>query len=72
MTTEQTMTIEIDYERCQAHGMCAAVAPDLFGLRDDTAQAVALVDPVPGDRVSDAQAAADTCPELAIRLAARG
>jgi ferredoxin len=71
MTTDQSMSIEIDYERCQAHGMCAATAPDLFGLRDDTAQALPLVERVTGDQVADAQAAADTCPELAIRLVAR-
>jgi ferredoxin len=66
--TEQNLTVEVDYERCQAHGVCAAVAPEVFGLREDTAQTEPLHDQVSGDLAVAAQTAVDTCPELAIRL----
>ena len=37
------MRIRLDTERCQGHGRCYALAPDLFGC-DDDGYAILLVD----------------------------
>ena len=62
------MRIVFDRDKCQGHGRCYALAPDLFDA-DDEGYAVVLV---PGaltdDQVAQAQLAADNCPEYAISV----
>ncbi|MGN6696058.1 MAG: ferredoxin [Aquihabitans sp.] len=64
------MRIAFDREKCQGHGRCYALAPDLFDA-DDEGYAVVLVS---GDlteaQLADAQLAADNCPEYAISIEA--
>jgi ferredoxin len=57
----------IDPDRCQGHGRCYDLAPDLFGA-DDEGYATLLVPggQVPGGREDDARLAADNCPESAV------
>jgi ferredoxin len=62
------MKIRLDSERCQGHGRCYALAPDLFDA-DDEGYAVLLVDgDVPAGKEDDARSAADNCPEFAITI----
>jgi len=63
-----TYKIEINLEQCQAHGMCVAAAPKLFGMRPEDSKALPLVDEVSGADAEEATMAADGCPELAISL----
>jgi len=58
---------ELDRNRCEGHGMCVSVAPDVFELTDDgelqildTAAAV--------DHVAQARTAADACPVRALQI----
>jgi len=62
------MRIRLDTERCQGHGRCYALAPDLFGC-DDDGFAILLVDgDLPAAAESAAKLAADSCPEFAITV----
>lgn len=62
------MRIVLDNDRCQGHGRCYALAPELFGC-DDEGYAVLLVDgDIDPSAEPDAQLAVDSCPEFAITL----
>ncbi len=62
--------LTIDADKCQGHGRCYAVAPDL--LSDDeqgfVAQGGTTFD-VPDDLLGQAEEAVDACPEMAISWA---
>ena len=62
------MKIHLDADRCQGHGRCYTIAPDLFTY-DDNGQAVVLVtDELTDEQVPKAQLAANNCPEYAIEV----
>ena len=61
------MRIVLDAERCQGHGRCYSLAPDLFDS-DDLGHCVLLVDEVPSGRQDDARSGADNCPEQALTI----
>ena len=60
------MILTIDSTRCQGHGRCALINPDLFELSDDGYGVVLNPRPV-GDAAADAELAIGNCPEQAIR-----
>ncbi|HUA40972.1 MAG TPA: ferredoxin [Streptosporangiaceae bacterium] len=62
------MKLHIDSERCQGHGRCYDLAPDLFGDDDEGFGQVLGDGVVPADRVRDARLAVANCPERAIDL----
>lgn len=63
MTTTGTRAhVEVDSRRCQGHGRCYSLYPELFEP-DDLGLGSATTDPVPAKR---AVAAAADCPESAI------
>jgi ferredoxin len=60
--------VQIDPERCQGHGRCYDLAPDLFG-EDDEGYGTTLGDGVvPPGKEQDARLAAANCPERAIDI----
>ncbi|MFA1546870.1 ferredoxin [Actinomadura chokoriensis] len=60
------MKVKIDSARCQGHGRCYDLAPDLFG-EDDEGYGTVLGDGVvPEGRERDARLAVQNCPERAI------
>lgn len=60
------MRIAHDSGRCQLHGQCTIAAPAIFRFADDGELAL---DPEPDESLrDDAEAAADVCPERAIRV----
>ena len=61
------MRIVYDREKCQGHGRCYALAPELFDS-DDEGYSVVLQAEVPADQASAARLAADNCPEFAITI----
>lgn len=62
------MKIRIDDERCEGHGRCYALAPDLVEP-DEIGNARAIGDGVvPTDREADARKAEANCPERAVLL----
>ena len=62
------MKISVDYPRCEGHGMCAAQAPEVFSL-DDDAELIYRFEgaEVPGDLVTAARTAVNSCPVAALR-----
>ena len=61
------MQLRLDSEKCQGHGRCYALSPDLFEA-DDEGYAVLRVEQVPAELERQARAAVDNCPEFAIEL----
>ncbi len=61
------MRIRLDPERCQGHGRCYSLAPDLFDS-DALRHCLLLVDEVPAGREDDARSGVDNCPEQALTL----
>ena len=62
------MRVHVDDERCEGHGRCYALAPELFEP-DDIGNGVAVGDGVvPPDLEERARLAAANCPEQAITI----
>lgn len=60
------MRVAIDDQRCQGHGRCYALAPELFEP-DDVGDSRVLGDgSVPAGLESKARLAAENCPEVAV------
>jgi ferredoxin len=59
--------IRLDADRCQGHGRCYVLAPDLFDA-DDYGHCVLLVDEIPAGREEDARSGVENCPEQALSL----
>jgi ferredoxin len=59
--------IRLDVDRCQGHGRCYVLAPDLFDA-DDYGHCVLLVDEIPAGREEDARTGVENCPEQALAL----
>jgi ferredoxin len=57
----------VDAERCEGHGRCYTLAPDVFDA-DEVGHAVVLVENVSGDLEEQAAEAEKNCPEAAITL----
>jgi NADH:ubiquinone oxidoreductase subunit F (NADH-binding)/ferredoxin len=63
---DTTLRLELDWSRCDGHGLCARVAPDLISL-DESGYPV-LGPEVPAELESRARQAVTMCPALALRL----
>lgn len=62
------MRVQIDASRCQGHGRCFTIAPDLFDS-DDLGNGFVLGDGiVPAGREDAARLAALNCPESAVSV----
>ncbi|MST34402.1 ferredoxin [Acidimicrobiaceae bacterium USS-CC1] len=59
------MRVRIDQERCQGHGRCYALAPEVFAA-DDDGFAEVVTDPVPPGLEERTRLAARNCPEEAV------
>jgi ferredoxin len=59
--------IVLDPDRCQGHGRCYTLAPDLFDA-DDVGHCVLSVEEVPAGREDDARSGVENCPEQALTL----
>ena len=62
------MHVDADRDRCEGHGLCADVAPEVFEL-DDDAVVVVLHEQVPPALQRKAEAGARVCPVAALRVA---
>lgn len=61
-------TLMVDWSRCEGHGLCAHLVPELIHL-DKQGYPVFMSIPVPPWLEKDATQAVDMCPALALRLA---
>jgi NADH:ubiquinone oxidoreductase subunit F (NADH-binding)/ferredoxin len=64
----EAKNLMVDWVRCEGHGLCAHLVPELIHL-DKTGYPVVMPIPVPPWLEKDAQQAVDMCPALALRLA---
>jgi ferredoxin len=62
-----TSRLAIDWSRCEGHGVCAFVAPEIVHL-DRNGYPVVLNTPMPAWVERDARKAVAMCPALALRL----
>lgn len=61
------LRLEVDRIKCDGHGLCAEVLPELIGL-DDWGYPILRDAAVPAQLVSHARRAVVDCPVLALRL----
>ena len=59
--------LTIDRIRCDGHGLCAELLPELVRL-DDWGYPIIAPDPIPGHLLTHAQNAVTACPVLALAL----
>jgi ferredoxin len=62
------MKLQIDPAKCQGHGRCYDLSPDLFGDDDEGFGKVLGGGIVPPDKEREARLAVANCPERAIDL----
>ena len=62
------MRIVYDRDKCQGHGRCYALAPELFDADDEGYSIVLVTGELTDEQVAAAQLAADNCPEYAITV----
>jgi ferredoxin len=59
--------VSVDWLRCDGHGVCAEVAPEVFGL-DDWGYPIVAQGPLDSGHEKVAKRAAAACPAVALRL----
>lgn len=64
-------TLQIDRIRCDGHGLCAELLPELVTLDDWGYPIIKGGGAVPANLVEHARRAVEACPVLALRLAPR-
>lgn len=62
-----SVRVSIESAKCQGHGRCAVIAPDVFDT-DDLGKGMVLFDSCPEQFRAQAEEAAFTCPESAITV----
>jgi ferredoxin len=67
----QPLAIEVDRIRCDGHGLCAELLPEMISL-DDWGYPVVAAGAVPDHLRGHAARAVAACPVLALRLAMAG
>lgn len=63
--------VHVDLDRCQGHGKCYMVAPEMFDFADEHGRAQFVgepIDPEDATRMEDADRAIQACPESALSL----
>ena len=61
------MEIRVDRDLCEANGVCAGLAPDIFELDDDEQLLILQPEP-PADRLERVSLAVARCPKNALQL----
>ncbi len=62
------MRVHVDAEKCQGHGRCYSISPELFEA-DDYGNSHERGDgTVPPELIEQARLAVDNCPEFAVML----
>jgi len=67
MREETAMRAQVDRSRCEGHGVCEELAPEVYRL-DDEGELVILHDQLPGELVRKAETAARLCPVAALSV----
>jgi ferredoxin len=67
VTATTAPDLQIDWTRCDGHGLCAALLPRSIGV-DEWGYPVLDADRLRGERPADLRRAVGVCPSLALRL----
>lgn len=62
------MKVEVNYDRCEGHGVCVKLAPDVFALGDDDEQVRVLNHTPDESEKANVILASQRCPRLAITV----
>lgn len=62
------MRIAFEREKCQGHGRCYALAPEVFESDDEGYAVLVVAGDVPEGLQEGARLASDNCPEYAIAV----
>ena len=62
------MRVAVDRDRCEANGVCAGLAPEVFDLDDEDYLHILAAD-VPPALAGPVRSAVTSCPKQALRLA---
>jgi ferredoxin len=62
------MKVGVDHERCQGHGRCYDLAPDVFGADDEGYVQLLVEGDLPPEAEASARIAVANCPERALVL----
>jgi len=62
------MKIHLDTDKCQGHGRCYSLAPDLFDCDDLGTAVVVVTGDLNDEQLAKAKLAAGNCPEFAIEI----
>jgi ferredoxin len=63
------MKVHVDLERCQGHGLCSVIAPEVFGVSDPDGHPATIVGgKISADLEDAVDQAARSCPEQAITV----
>jgi ferredoxin len=60
------MKVWADEDRCQGHGLCHMVAPDVFDLKEEDGHVLVRTPQVPPELEEDAVRGVEGCPEMAL------
>jgi ferredoxin len=61
--------LDVDWERCEGHGLCEKTAPQMFALDDNGDMHLQRErDPVPAELEAVVAAAARVCPMTALKV----
>ncbi len=62
------MKVEVNYDRCEGHGVCVRLAPSVFEMGDDDEQ-VRIINHTPdASQQANVILASQRCPRLAITV----
>lgn len=62
------MRIVLDSDKCQGHGRCYMLAPELFDADDEGYSVLKVEGDAPADLEGKARLAVDNCPEYALTI----
>ena len=62
------MKVTVDADLCEANGLCALAAPEVFSLDDDDVLHIAADGEVPPGLAGQARKAVHACPKTALLL----
>jgi len=57
-----------DLARCEGHGLCADVAPEVYDLDEDAVVVLRYPEEIPAELERKAEAGARVCPVAALRV----
>jgi ferredoxin len=61
------MRVKVDYDRCESNGLCMAVAPEVFEIRDDDVMYLLTESPSPAGE-QKVREAVRVCPKQALSI----